>query len=107
MNDIKSQIDELFDEIKESELYKTYQDVTTQLENNKDIMKLIAEIKRLQKIATNNKDSVIENNIKELYSKLNEYPVYASYLDTKERLNEELSYIKDVFEKYFEKLLKL
>ena len=107
MNDIKKEIDYLFSEITNSVLYKDYIRVTKELENNKEIMNIISEIKRLQMIATNNKDSVIENKIKELYLKLSSYPVYESYLLIKEELNDSLTMIKDIFENYFGNLLKL
>ena len=107
MNDIKCKIDVLFNEIVNSNLYKDYIDVTKQLESNKEVMDIIKEIKRLQKIATNNKDDALETRIKELYNKLHNYPIYESYILIKEELNEELSNIKDIFEDYFQKLLKL
>ena len=68
---------------------------------------IIDEIKRLQKIATNNKDEVIELKLKELYSNLNSYPVYQNYIIIKEELNDNLYIIKDIFEKYFKDLLKI
>ena len=70
-------------------------------------MTIIDEIKRLQKIATNNKDEVIELKLKELYSNLNSYPVYQNYIIIKEELNDNLYIIKDIFEKYFKDLLKI
>lgn len=107
MNDIKLKIDDLFVELKSYKLYEDYIRVKKQLEENEEITNVITEIKRYQKIATNNSDEVIEQKIKELYAKLESYPVYQSYLIIKETLNEELFMIKEVFDKYFEEILKI
>lgn len=106
-NDIKEDINNMFDEITQTELYKSYISVKKQLESNEEINNIINDIKRLQKIATNNKDSVIEKELKELYKKLESYPLYQSYLIIKEELNNELFMISNQFDKYFNELLKL
>ncbi len=107
MNDFESKIDELFNDFERTDLYKRYLSVKSKMQNNKEIMDLIKEIKRLQKIATNNEDEVIEKHIKELYTKLDEYPLYQSYLIIKDELEEELFRIKDPLDKYFKDILNL
>ena len=106
-NDIKEDINNMFDEFEETNLYKSYLSVKEQLEKNEEINNIIKDIRRLQKIATNNKDSVIEKELKELYEKLESYPLYQSYLIIKEELNNELFMISNQFDKYFNELLKL
>jgi cell fate (sporulation/competence/biofilm development) regulator YmcA (YheA/YmcA/DUF963 family) len=106
-NDIKEDINNMFDEFEETNLYKSYLSVKEQLEKNEEINNIIKDIRRLQKIATNNKDSVIEKELKELYKKLESYPLYQSYLIIKEELNNELFMISNQFDKYFNELLKL
>ena len=107
MDNIKKDIDSLFDEIKESKLYKDYISAKIQLEENKEIMDIINEIKRLQKIVTNNKDEIIEKSIKDLYIKLDSYPIYQSYLIFKEELENVLYNISNSFSNYFSDILKL
>lgn len=107
MNNIESKIDELFDELEDSKLYKDYVKVKEKLENNSEIMDLINEIKRYQKIEANNKDKSVDEKIKSLYDELNHYPLYQSYLIIKEELEDELFMIKDAFEKCFKDMLKL
>ncbi len=107
MNNIKNEIDELFDELEESKLYNDYVVIKNKLENNNEIMNLISEIKRLQKIATNNHDEVIEKEIKKLYKRLESYPIYQSYLIIKDELEEELFEIKEQFGNYFKEILSL
>ena len=107
MNKIKKDIDKLFSELKEKEVYKNYVSVKKQLEDNKEISNIINEIRRLQKIVTNNEDDNIEIDLKKLYDKLNSYPIYQSYIAIKEELEEELFNIKEPLEKYFNDILKL
>ena len=107
MNDIQYKIDKLFDELEETILYKDYVKIKKQLQEDKDINNLIDEIRKYQKIATNNKDESVENKIKELYKKLESYPIYQSYLNIKEELENELYIIKENFELYFKELLKM
>ena len=107
MNEIKDEIDLLFSDIKMSKLYKDYVKVKEKLKNNNEITALIKDIKRMQKIATNNKDKNVELEIRKLYDKLYEYPLYQSYLIVKEEIEEELFQIKEQFDKYFKDILKL
>lgn len=107
MNEIKDKINSLFDEFESSELYQRYVSVKRQLEQSEDVMNTIKEIKRLQKIATNNQDSDVENKIKKLYKILDETPIYQSYMIIKDEVNETLYGVKEIFEKYFSELLSL
>ena len=107
MNNIENKIDDLFDELEKSKLYNDYIKVKNQLEFNDEIMNLISEIKRYQKISANNVDKSVDDKLKELKLKLESYPIYQSYLNIKEDLENELFEIKDTFEKYFKDILKL
>lgn len=107
MDNINKKIDDLFDELEESKLYNDYLRVKKQLEANDEIMDLIKEIKRHQKILANNKDKSVDDKLKSLRLNLESYPVYQSYLGIKEELENELFEIKDTFEKYFKDILKL
>lgn len=107
MNDIEVKIDDLFNSFEKSKLYKDYIKIKKQLENDKDIMEIIEKIKRCQKIEANNKDEGLEKEINKMYLKLESYPVYQSYLIIKEELNQEIFMVKEIFEKYFQELLKL
>lgn len=102
-----SSIDELFNYIESSKLYNDYVNVRKKLKSNEEIMNLIKEIKRYQKIATNNKDCSVEMKLKELYKQLHAYPLYSSYLLIKDELEENMLMIRDMFDKYFYDLLKI
>lgn len=105
MNEIKDEISILFSDLKMSKLYKDYVKVKENLKNNSEITTLIKNIKRMQKIATNNKDVKIEKDLKKMYDKLYSIPLYQSYLIIKEELEENLYMISDNFDKYFKSIL--
>lgn len=105
MNEIKDEISLLFSDLKMSKLYKDYVKVKENLKNNSEITTLIKDIKRMQKIATNNKDVKIEKDLKKMYDKLYSIPLYQSYLIIKEELEENLYMISDNFDKYFKSIL--
>lgn len=107
MNSIKKDIDNLFQNLKESTNYKNYLKVVKDMEKNKEIVSLIEEIKRLQKIYANEKDNNVNKKLCILKDKLNSYPIYQSYLIIKDELNSELFEIKDIFEKYFKDVLEI
>lgn len=107
MSDIEEKIDELFDDFEESKLYKDYLNIQDKMAKDKEIISVINEIKKFQKISANNKDKSVELKINDLYKKLESYPIYQSYLIMHDEIEEELFMIKEVFDKYFESILKI
>ena len=107
MNNIEKEIDNLFNELESSNLYKNYKKVKKQLEDNTEIKQLLNEIKRLQKIVVNEKDKQVELELKKLYKTLDNYPLYQSYLSIKEELEEELQNISFTLNSYFKDILDI
>ena len=107
MNTIKKEIDELFDEINDSNLYKNYISSKKQLDNNKEIKEIISKIKEYQVKITNNYSDELDLEIKKLYNQLNSCPLYQSYLEYKEELNNMLANIIKEFNLYFKDILDL
>jgi len=107
MNNIEKEIDDLFNELESSDLYKNYKNVKKQLEENTELNKILTEVKRLQKIAVNEKDKQVELELKKLYEELDNYPLYQSYLSIKEELEEQLQHISFTLNDYFKSILEL
>ena len=107
MNNIEKEIDNLFNELESSDLYKNYKKVKKQLEENNELNKILTEVKRLQKIAVNEKDKNVDIELKKLYKTLDNYPLYQSYLSIKEELEEELQNISITLNNYFKSILEL
>lgn len=107
MDDIRKEIDELFNEIKDSDSYKNYLLCKMQMEKDNDIVRLINEIKEKQKEVTKKANKETENDLKKLYKTLESYPVYQSYKGYMDELNNMLFEVKNTFEKYFESILNI
>lgn len=103
---INEKIDELFQAIQESKEYKAYQNIGSVLDNDKEIKKLVSEIKELQQKsvrleeAGNEEYKEIDKLIDEKVSLLNSKPVYQEYLRRINEFNDILSSSSNQIEKY-------
>lgn len=102
-------VDELVDIIKESDDYKRYIELKTIMENNKEIMKLVKNIKSLQqktiKLEYNKQDTTKEEKeLQSLKDELNSYPIYQEYIYLQEDLNDTFQNIKVIIEKSVERI---
>lgn len=110
LSNVLDDIDELTNCIKNSDKYKRYLVVKKSVEENKEIMDKINEVKvnqkEIVKLKHNKKDyKKEEKRIEEILNELEEYPLYTEYNYLVEDLNYELSYIKKTIEKEIDKLL--
>ena len=103
---INEKVDDLFKTIKESSEYKKYLEIGKVLENDKEVHKLIKEIKTLQqksvKLEYNNnpKYKEIDKIIKKKVDILNNKPIYKEYLRRMNKFNDILSESSNNIEKY-------
>lgn len=102
---ILEKTDEIINIIKTSEEYQKYNDISRKMENNKDIMNLIDEVKKLQqklvKEESLGKDiSSIDKEINEKIKLLEEYPIYLEYTYLQEDFNNSIDLIKTSIEDY-------
>ena len=103
---INSSLEELFNAIENSDLYKEYKKMSLILEKDKDIKKLIDKIKELEKQATyleyigDESYKEVDKEIKELEKVLNQKPIYREYLNKMEEFNNELSTSSKMIESY-------
>ena len=105
---INSSLEELFNTIENSTLYKEYLKMKDILSKDKEIKVLIDEIKELEKQATylenigDNKYKDIDEEIKRKADILNNKHVYQEYLNKMEEFNNELAISSKMIEKYVE-----
>ena len=103
---IKDSIDDLFNTIKNSNSYKEYISITNILKKDKEVNKLVDEIKDLQKLSVNLEykgDLSYKDIDKEIDLKvklLNDIPIYKEYLNRMNKLNDSLSRSSYTIEKY-------
>ena len=103
---LNNKLEDVIDCIKESSEYKKCLELQNKMNDNDEIKELINNIKVLQKkyIKSNYSESV-KNELDEVTCKLNNIPIYVSYLDNLEKVNYKIEYVKDYLNDYFVNLL--
>ena len=101
--ELLKKIDELVDLIKNSQDYKRYITLKNKMLNNKEIMFLIEEIKKLEKTIVkkeyNKTDTKLEKEkVNSLKKELESFPIYLEYSYLKEDLNNDFQNIKKIIE---------
>ena len=105
---INSSIEELFNSIENSNLYKEYKKMSNILSKDKEIKELIDEIKELEKKATylenigDNSYKEVDEEIKRKADILNNKQIYKEYLNKMDEFNNELAISSKMIEKYVE-----
>ena len=105
---IENSISQLFNSIENSSLYKEYKKMSKILDKDKEIKKIIDEIKILEKKATylesinDNNYKEIDKLIKEKENILNNNHIYQEYLNKMDEFNEELAMSSKIINDYIE-----
>lgn len=105
---INSSIEDLFNSIENSSLYKKYCKMSEILSKDSNIKKALEEIKTLEQKATylesigDDRYKEIDEEIKQKANVLNDNYVYQEYLNSMDELNNELSISSKMIEKYVE-----
>jgi len=103
---IENKINDLFETIKNSKEYKSYQEIGSILENNEEVNNLVAEIKKLQQESVkleeenNPKYKEIDKIIEEKVTTLNNIPIYQEYLRRMDEFNDIIASSKNNIEQY-------
>lgn len=105
---IESKLEELFNSIENSSLYKEYKKIENILDKDEEIKSLIEEIKGLEKKATyleNIGDKhylEVDEEIKIKADELNNKQIYQEYLNRMEEFNNELAMSSKMINDYIE-----
>lgn len=105
---IESKLEELFNSIENSSLYKEYKKIEKILDKDEEIKNLIEEIKGLEKKATyleNIGDKhylEVDEEIKTKADELNNKQIYQEYLSRMEEFNNELAMSSKMINDYIE-----
>lgn len=103
---INNSLEELFNSIENSNLYKEYKKMSSILSKDEEIKKLIDEIKELEKQATyleqigDEKYKEIDEEIKRKADILNNKHIYQEYLEKMDEFNNELAMSSKIIESY-------
>ena len=105
---VNSSIEELFNSIENSSLYKRYMKMNDILSKDENIKKILDEIKELEKEATylenigDDRYKEVDEEIKRKADILNNNYIYQEYLNSMNEFNDELSISSRMIEKYVE-----
>lgn len=105
---INNSIEELFNSIENSSLYKRYKQMSNILSKDSEIKKLLDEIKELEKEATylenigDDRYKQVDEEIKRKADILNNNYIYQEYLNSMDEFNDEISMSSRMIEKYVE-----
>lgn len=105
---INSSIEELFNSIENSSLYKKYRQMSDILSKDNEIKKILDEIKELEKEATylenigDDRYKEVDEEIKRKADILNNNYVYQEYLNSMNDFNDEISMSSKMIEQYVE-----
>ena len=105
---VNSSIEELFNSIENSVLYKKYMKMNDILSKDENIRKLLDEIKELEKEATylenigDDRYKEVDEEIKRKADILNNNYIYQEYLNSMNEFNDEISISSKMIEKYIE-----
>lgn len=100
------ELNDLINYLKNTKEYQTCLDLQDKMNDNKELMKLIEEIKELQKkYIRSNYDLSIKEKLDNLNEELNNIPIYNIYMNNLREVNYKLDYVRDSLNDYFDKLL--
>lgn len=105
---MNNSLEELFNSIENSSLYKEYLKMRDILDKDSEIKELLDEIKELEKEATylefigDEKYKELDEEIKQKADILNNKQVYQEYLNRMDEFNDELATSSKMIEKYVE-----
>ena len=105
---VNSSIEDLFNSIENSSLYKRYMEMNNILSKDENIKKILDEIKELEKEATylenisDDRYKEVDEEIKRKADVLNNNYIYQEYLNSMNEFNDELSMSSRMIEKYVE-----
>ena len=99
------ELNKIIEYITNTEEYNNTIKLKEQMNNNSELINLVEEVKKLQKeyIKTNRDD--IKKKLDDKVSSLEEYPIYKSYNDNLEKVNQMISYVNDELNDYFDSVV--
>ena len=100
---LNKKLEEVITVIKESEDYQECIKLKEKMKKNAELMQLIDTLKTLQKEYVKNGYQDKEK-LEEVENKLYEIPIYATYMERLEKVNQMISYVEDDLNDYFYQL---
>ena len=107
MANVASSVEELVSYIKSTKEYQMCISLKEKMKDNLEIEELVQNIKLLQKkyIRSEYREDV-KKELDECTERLNSIPIYSTYLENLEKVNEMINYVKETLNDYFTSLFE-
>ena len=105
MEKLNRSLDDVVNCIKNSKEYKKCLELKEKMDSNSEINDLVKKIKLKQKKYIKSNDPDILKELDKLEERLNSIPIYHTYLENLEIVNNMINYVKDELNDYFVNLL--
>lgn len=106
MEELNKELDSLIVYIKNTYEYKECIKIRKQMYLNDELMKLIDEVKSLQKkYIKSNYDDKVGEKLEQKNNELLSIPIYVQYNQMLDKVNEMIDYVKDSLNDYFYNLM--
>ena len=106
MEKVYKALDEVITCIKESDDYKECISLKKKILKNEEIMKLINNLKILQKkYIKSNYDTQVKEELDKCKEELFNIPIYHMYIESLDKVNIKIDYVKSSLNNYFDELL--
>ena len=100
---VNEAISDVISVIQKSDDYQKCVELKQKMAHNKELMKVIEELKKAQQVYIKN-GSVDKSVVDSLKEKLYEFPIYVVYMQHLEKVNEMISYVEDDLNDFFTRL---
>ena len=101
--EINEKVDEIINDIENSDLYKKYLSLKEQIKNNTELMTLINKVRISQKDVLHKMED--KEKLESLVDELNNHPLYREYNNTIYEINNIYGIIESNLNNYFEKII--
>ncbi len=103
--EVEENLDDIINYIMNSKEYKKCIEIKKKMSKNKELNKLIEEIKLLQKEYIRKNSESIKEELEKKEHELNDIPIYVEYNNNLEAVNNMIDLVKDELNDYFYKKL--
>ena len=101
--EINNKVDEIINEIENSEVYQKYLSLQDKISSNKELMELINKVKVMQKDVVHKKKK--KEDLDKLMDELNSNPIYREYNNCLYEINNTYGIIESSLNNYFDKII--
>lgn len=101
VNQLRKELIEVIETIKTSSDYLACIKLKDEMSKNSNLMELISKVKKLQKEYVKTNDDNLKKELDECQERLEQNPLYVTYINHLEKVNSMISYVEDDLNQFF------